>query len=252
MDFIAEAAWCVGGALLIVAALGVWMRLTEIRARRTVRRTPPTPIGSWRPGRGPVAGQGFTDYGPAGPQTAPLTGFDCTWYRFTLQRVTSRAGADGESSTELLVELESPAWPAFADETGRAGLDPSMLDIEGQSDRRVTETRKVRYHTGRPVPLPSLVPAAAVRDLDSEQWLMLTEVRVRQGKVAYALGRVRGPAVALAPNKRGYSVCTTDNRDQVIANRDEAAEVNRFGAKVLLILGLLLIAAGKAVSYLAS
>jgi hypothetical protein len=251
MNFVTEASLWVGGALLVVAALGVWMRLTEIRARRTVRRTRPMPIASWRPGRGPVAGQGFTDYGPAGPQTGPLTGADCAWYRFTLQRVTSRAGVDGESRTELLMELESPAWPAFADETGRAALDPSMLDIEGQSDPRITDTRTVTYRTSKPVPLPSsLVLASVVRDLDSEQWLTLTEVRVRQGRVAYALGRVYGPAVALAPNRRGYSVCTTDNRDQVIANRDEAAEVNRFGAKVLLILGLLIIAAGKAVSYL--
>jgi len=134
MDFIAEACRWVGGALLIVAAFGLWMRLTEIRAGRTVRRTRPTPIASWRPGRGPVAGQGFTDYGPAGPQTGPLTELDCVWYRFTLERVTSRAGPDGESSTDRLIELESPAWPAFADETGRAALDPSMLDIEGQSD----------------------------------------------------------------------------------------------------------------------
>lgn len=252
MDFIAEVAGWVGGALLIVAALGVWMRLTEIRARRTVRKTRPTPIASWRPGRGPVAGQGFTDYGPAGPQIGPLTGLECAWYRFTLERVTSRAGEGGESRTDLLTELESPAWPAFADETGQVPLDPSMLDIESQSDPRVTQTRTVRYHIDKPVPLPSLVPASTMRDLASEQWLILTEVRVRQGRVAYVLGRVRGPAVALAPNRCGYSVCTTDNRDQVIANRDEAAEDNRFVAKFLLILGLLIIATGKAVSFLGS
>jgi hypothetical protein len=252
MDFIATASVWVGGALLIVAALGVWMRLTEIRARRTVRRTRPTPVATWQPGRGPVAGQGFIDYGPAGPQSGPLTGFDCAWYRFTLERVTSRPGEDGESGTELLIELESPAWPAFADETGRAALDPSMLEIEAQSDPRLTQTRTVTYQASKPVPLPSLVPASAIRDLDSEHWLTLTEVRLRQGRVAYALGRVRGPEVALAPNRHGYSVCTTDSRDQVIANRAEAAEVNRFGAKFVLILGLLILAAGRAVSYLAS
>jgi hypothetical protein len=43
--------------------------------------------------------------------------------------------------------------------------------------------------------------------------------------------------VALAPNRHGYSVCTTDNRDRVNANRAESAEVNRFGAKFVLILG---------------
>jgi hypothetical protein len=252
MDLIADASWLVGGALLVVAALAVWMRLTEIRARRTARRTLPTPIASWRPGRGPVAGQGFTDYGPAGPQTGPVTGFDCAWYRFTLERVTGRADMDGGSHTELLIELESPAWPEFADETGRAALDPSMLDIGSQSDPRLTQTSTITYHTGKPVPLPSLVPASAVRELDSEQWLTLTEVRVRQGRVAYALGRVRGPGVALAPSRRGFSVCTTDNRDQVVANRDEAAEDSRHLAKVMLILGLLVIAAGKAVSYLGS
>jgi len=162
MDFIAEASLWVGGALLIAAALGVWMRLTEIRAHRTIRKTLPTPIASWRPGRGPVAGQGF------------------------------------------------------ADETGRVALDPSMLDIEGQSDSRITDTRTVRYHIGRPVPLPSLVPAAAVRDLDSEQWLTTDRGPAAAGPGRLrALGRVRGPAPALAPNERGYSVCTTDNRDQV-------------------------------------
>src|SRR5207253_6161162 len=126
MDFIARACRWIGGALLIVAALGVWMRLTEIRARRTVRRAAPTPVGSWRAGRGPVAGEGFTGYGPAGPQTGPLTRLDCAWYRFTLDRVTSDPGEDGDVSTVRLIELQSPAGPAFADETGRAVLDPAV------------------------------------------------------------------------------------------------------------------------------
>jgi hypothetical protein len=240
----ASLGFAVGACLLVFVGIVQLLRLSDLRARRAVRRTTPTPVGSWRPGTARVAGEGITEYGPAGPQTAPVTGGECAWYRVTLERFPTRHAHD--IGGDLVLDVASPAWPAFRDRTGQAALDPRMLDIDFQPHPRAGVVTTIDYRPAEPVPLPPLVPPDVIRGLRRDESLRLTEVRLPHAREVYALGRVHGPAATLV---RGISVFTSDSREQVLARLQESIVVSRWMVRGFGAAGLVCTAGSTALLY---
>jgi hypothetical protein len=217
---VATVAFCVGGLMAGGAGIFFLLMLGDIRALWTLRRVPVAPVTA----RGRVALEATLDYGAAGRQVAPATGEDCTWYRVTLIREPSRDVATGDGPDhDVLLEITSPAWPALADSSGRAPVDPRLLDHPRalfdpiQTEPRAVLTSDLEYRTSKPVPMPRIVPPDVVSGLRESELLRLTEVRAPRGVKVFALGRLSGSG--LRPSRAGLTLLTTDSRDEVIAAR---------------------------------
>ncbi|MEU4689250.1 hypothetical protein [Actinoplanes sp. NPDC023714] len=243
MMVVATVGFCVGGLLVGGAAIFLLLLLGDIRALWTLNRTPVAAVT----GRGRVALEGTTEYGPAGPQIAPMTGEDCTWYRVTLIREPSRDIATGDGPDhDVLLEITSPNWPELADHAGRAPIDPRLLDHPRalfdpiQTEPRAAVTTTLEYRTATPVRMPRIVPPDLVDGLRTSERLHLTEVRVPRGAKVFAVGRL-SPS-GLLPNRTGLTLLTTQTRGEVIAARRESIGVGGTLAVWFGLIGLLLAA----------
>ncbi len=216
---VATVAFCVGGLLLGGAGIFFLLNLGDHRALRTLRRVEPSPIGSRGSGR--VALEAQTEYGPAGRQTGPVTGADCTWFHVRLIREPTRqfSGSDGPDE-DVLLDFSSPQGFALADRQGRAAVDPAILGHPYSQEPRVTVTTTVVHKRSSPDALPPVVPREIVDGLRKSERLTLTEVRVPRGLPVFALGRLAGNG--LTRSRAGLTVFTTDSRDQTMAARRES------------------------------
>ena len=210
-----------GICLLVCTGIIQLMRLSDLRALRVLRRTVPTPVGSWVGGAGRVAAEGITDDGPAGPQTGPVSGERCAWYRVTLVREPSRGWSD-DTDEPALIDVASPGPPMLADATGRVALDPRLFEKPSQDEPWVTRTTTLVHRRAQPVELPAIVPAELIQDLRRGESLRLEEVRLPYAQEVYALALPVGAPVMLMPNPQGVTVFTTETREQVIARRRES------------------------------
>jgi hypothetical protein len=180
-----------------------------------------------------------------------VTGEDCAWYRVTLWREPGRHGDDGPGH-DVLLETESPAWPALAGGHARVPVDPRLLTsartpFEPAPDGRlVSIVTEHEYRRAAPGAPPPIVPAEAISGLRGHERLRLTEVRVPRGVPVFALGRVTG--AGLRPSRAGLTLFTPDSRDEVIADRRESIRVGRAVAGMFALIGLAL--AGAAVIWL--
>lgn len=239
---VATVAFCFG--VLLVAGAGIFLLLIlgDLRALWTLHRLRPSPVGT----RGRVALEGTTEYGIAGRQIAPATGEDCTWYRLVLLREPSRALATGDYGPDhdVILEIESPAWPAIADHTARIPVDPRLVSpsralydpiMSGPYAYTVTS---LEHRHANPVPLPPIVPDDIVGDLHKSERLRLTEIRLPRGVPVFALGRTTSRG--LLPSRAGLTVFTTDSRSKTIAVRRDDIRTGRMGAVWLTIIGLAL------------
>lgn len=234
MVTVATIGFCFGALFVGGAAIFLLLQISSLREARTLRRVPPTPIGSW--GRGRVAAQARTDYGPAGPQIGPVSGEDCVWYHVRLTREPSRRSSD--DSHDLLLDVSAPSWPAIADATGRIAVNPRKLGGGLRGDPMAVETVTVQYRRSIPVPLPAVVPPDIVDGLKKNETLELTEVRLSRGVAVFALGRAGGDGFT-------PSWFTTRTHAEALAARLEDIGVGR---RMILWFGLvgLLIAGGSA------
>jgi hypothetical protein len=239
---VATVALCFG--ILLVAGAGIFLLLIlgDLRALWTLHRLRPSPVGT----RGRVALEGVTEYGAAGRQIAPATGEDCTWYRVVLLREPSRALSTGDYGPDhdVILETESPGWPALADHAGRIPVDPRLVSparalydpiMSGPFAYVVTD---LEHSRAKPVPLPPIVPTDVIDGLRKSERLRLTEIRVPRGRPVFALGRTTSRG--LLPSRAGLTVFTTDSRDKTIATRREDVRVGRSAALWLTVIGLVL------------
>ncbi|GLW27871.1 hypothetical protein Areg01_08110 [Actinoplanes regularis] len=199
---------CLSALLVGGAAIFVLLHLGNHRELRTLRRVRPVPIASW--GRGRVAVEARTEFGPAGRQTGPVSGADCAWYHVRLLREPSRRSSD--DSHDVLLDITAPGRPAITDSSGRVPVDPGRLEHPLHSDPAATESTRIVYRRSDPVPLPAVVPPDIVEGLRRSETLELTEVRLPRGVEVFALGRAT--ADGLVP-----SYFTTRTRAEAIAAR---------------------------------
>jgi len=227
---------CIGGLLIAGALVFLMVRFAGQWALLTLRRHPPTPIGSWR-GGARVAVEAYTEYGPAGRQIAPATGEDCAWYHVRLIREPTRRllVGDGEAEYDELLDLASPAWPAIADPTGRIEVDPRMLDLTPREEPVATESVRLVHRAAESVALPPIVPGEVIDDLRGGERLVLTEVRLPHGRRIFALGRPsRG---ALVPSHGSLSIFTSDDYEKILAERSAGVRVFLRAALAMLAVG---------------
>ncbi|MEU8661205.1 hypothetical protein [Actinoplanes philippinensis] len=241
MMTVATVALCLG--LLLVAGAGIFVLLIlgGLRELWTLRRLRPATIGA----RGRVALEGTTEYGAAGRQTAPASGEDCTWYRAILIREPSRALSHGEGPDhDVILESESPVWPALADRLTRVPIDPRLVSPRRglydplMSDPPVYVVTEYEHSHADPADLPAIVPADVIAGLRRSERLRLTEVRVPHGRPVFAVGRTtrRG----LLPSRAGLTVFTTDTRAAAIARRRDDIRVGGAAVVWLTAIGLVL------------
>jgi hypothetical protein len=238
---VATVTLCLGILLVAGAGIFVLLILGDLRALWILLRLRPSPIGT----RGRVALEGTTEYGAAGRQIAPVTGEDCTWYRVLLLREPSRAFSTGDGPDhDVILEAESPSWPALTDHSRRIPVDPRLVSpsralydpiMSGTPAYTVTE---LEHSRAKPVPLPAIVPTDVIDGLRKSERLHLTEIRVPRGRPVFAMGRVttRG----LLPNRTGLTVFTTDSRATTITTRREDVRIGGTAVVWLTVIGLLL------------
>ncbi|WP_433789517.1 hypothetical protein [Actinoplanes sp. CA-252034] len=238
---VATVALCLGILLVAGAGIFVLLILGDLRALWTLRRLRPSPIGS----RGRVAVEGTTEYGTAGRQIAPATGEDCTWYRLILLREPSRAFSHGDGPDhDVILESESPAWPALADRLTRIPVDPRLVSPRRalydpiMTDPPAYVVTELEHSHAEPVPLPPIVPTDVIDGLRGSERLRLTEIRLPHGTEVFAVGRTtrRG----LLPSRAGLTVFTTDDRATTIATRRSDIRVGGSAAVWLTLIGLVL------------
>ncbi len=86
-------------------------------------------------------------------------------------------------------------------------------------------------------------------DLGRNESLQLTEVRLPYLAKVYVQGRATGSPVTLVPRRRGLSVCTTDNRDRVLAARRTDVADARWISRWFGLTGLVLTAGSAGLLY---
>ena len=234
-----------GLCLLICAGIIQLLRLSDLRALRAIRRTVPTPVGSWAGGAGRVAMEGITDDGPAGPQTGPVSGERCSWYRVTLVREPNRGWSD-DTAEPALLDFASPGPPMVSDGSGRVALDPRLFETPTQDEPVVTVTTTLVHRRREPVELPAFVGGELIRDLRRGETLRLREVRLPFAREVYALALPAGAPVMLGPNPQGVTVFTTESREQVLARRRESIATAGWITRIFCLTGLIVAAASYA------
>jgi hypothetical protein len=188
MAFVASLILCVGLNLVLVTVIFAAISAGNVRLRRVLRRTAPTPIGSWPARTGLVSTEAVVEYGPAGPQVAPISGEECAWYSVTLTRAnrTDRGSRSSDFGT-------TPAPPILTDGTGWVTIDTRLLvDRWGEARNYravpVCEVTTDRYQRG--AQRPEWVSQGMADSLGYTESFAITEVRLPHGRPAFAMGRV--------------------------------------------------------------
>jgi hypothetical protein len=202
----------IGVGMVVVSVIFALFSIGDLRAVRVLRRSTPTPIGSWRTGR--VSAEGVTEFGPAGRQTAPLSGAECTW--FHVLATCSPSGDDGDLTWHA-EGGRTPDRPALADATGRVPVDPRVLagdGAEARSDRGPTATESTtrEYVHRRDAVPPSWIPPAMAGKLRKGDRVTVREIRLPRGRAVYALGRFENGVLI----RRGRTIFTPGGHAELI------------------------------------
>jgi hypothetical protein len=161
--------------------------------------------------------------------------------------------SDDRTGEDTLGAFFSPSSPTLTDPSGRVAIDPGVL-VKALYGGDTPATERAGAFVGPRVglPVPAYVPAKLAGKLRSYEDLHLREVRLPAGRVVYAVGSARGarsgPAV-LAPGRRGPTVFTTDQRDQILAKRAKDAAAAHWGIRAFGVLGLVMTAGSAAMLY---
>ncbi|SNY69464.1 hypothetical protein [Paractinoplanes atraurantiacus] len=207
MATVAALVMFVGVGMVAVSGLFALFSVGDLRLRRLLRQTPRTPIGSWRPGR--VAAEGVIECGPAGRQTALLSGSECAWYD-----VTATCYRAGDSDGDLTWRTDvgrTPAGPALADATARVPVDPGVF-----AGTATTETTTMEYvHKRHSVP-PAWIPATMASRLKRGDSVTVRETRLPLGGPVFALGHLENGALV----RRGRTVFAAGRYSDAVEAND--------------------------------
>jgi hypothetical protein len=189
MAVVASSILCIGLCLVLVTVIFAAISAGNLRLARRLRRTPPTPIGSWRGRSRRVTIEAVVEDGAAGPQIGPLSGEACAWYEMTLTLVR-RSSEAGNHYSEAGT---TPAPPVLTDGTGRVVIDKRLLTDRWGSPRTyqapsVCEEISESFHRGNP--RPSWVTEGMAKSLRFDESFLMTEVRLPRGREVFAMGRV--------------------------------------------------------------
>jgi len=241
-----------GGLFLLVAsAVMAGIKVSARRAHRQLDGTAPTPLAAWRPGTPRAAASGVIDYGPSGPQIAPLSGADCVWWQIEVIREPDRKSEE-RAGQEKLGVFSTSAWPAITDQTGLVLVDPQvLLRAQGQGDSVPTE-RKLMFAQSD---VPAYVPPDLVGPLRSYEKIGLDEIRLPAGREVFVSGSVQagraGPPV-LAPARRGVTIFTTDRREQVLTRRADLISAGHLMTRAFALAGVAIVVLALGLLYLSS
>ncbi len=239
---VATVAFCIGGCLLGGAGIFLLLNVGDYQSLRTLRRLRVRSVA--QAGGGRVAVEGHIEYGPAGPQTAPVTAEQCAWFHVRLIREPSRHYTSSDDPDhDVLLDFSSPGGFTLADHSGRVPVDPALLDVLNTTGPSVAVHTKIMHKRSKPETLPPVVPREIVDDLRKSERLTLTETRVPRGAQVFALGRLSNGE--LKRSFAGLTVFSSNSRDKVIASRKDDIGL---GARMVVGFGLagLILAAGSA------
>jgi hypothetical protein len=225
----------VGVCMVGVTGIFALLSVGNLRMARRLRRTPPTPIGSWRDG--PVAAEAMTEFGAAGRQIAPLSGAECAWFH-----TTATCYRSGDSDGDLTWRADvgrTPAHPALADGTARVPVDPRVLSGHGPAATESTSKEYVHKRDGVP---PAWVPAEMARRIRHGDRVVVSEVRLPRGRPVYALARFDNGVLT----RRGRTVFTPGRWADVITATESDLRLMTVTMPIFVVVGLIVAGAGLA------
>ncbi|WP_433292076.1 hypothetical protein ACQP2F_27050 [Actinoplanes sp. CA-030573] len=194
-----------GACLVGVTGIFALISVGNLRRARLLRRTPPAPIASWRPGR--VAVEGRTQAGPSGLQVGPLSAAECAWFR-----VDATCERSGDSDRDLTWHAEgprTPGHPTLVDATGRTvPIEPGVF----AGATPATETTTLEYTHKRASSPPPWIPEAMSGRLKRGDRVTVRETRLPPGLPVFALAHLENGVLT----RRGRTVFTTGGWADVI------------------------------------
>ncbi|SFQ24744.1 E3 Ubiquitin ligase [Amycolatopsis arida] len=187
--------------------------------------------------------------GPDGPLVAELSGAECVWYRYRVDRKYEKIEyRDGRrirrTATEKVAEYTSWQGYAVIDDQGRTiGVDPGGNEpdrpeqtvdrFEPASGRRSVELFGIR--------LPGVSGGDSTIGYHYKEWL------IRSGRRLYVLGEVHdriGPLVIGKPERGGHFIISTRDEQALRAERVLHHRIVAVGVVVATLGGLALTVAG--------
>lgn len=118
-------------ACVLVALIGLWYGLRQLRRYHLIADTPTARIRSAHQGYVELIGQALP--GPEGPVHSPLTGAECLWYRYRVEREKG-SGKNRRWVTEK--SGTSAQWFQLDDGSGVCQVDPEGAHVRVESRRR--------------------------------------------------------------------------------------------------------------------
>ncbi|MFC6671783.1 GIDE domain-containing protein [Marinobacterium aestuariivivens] len=114
-----------------IVAAGTWYGFRQLRRYRLIADTPTARVRSAHQGYVELVGQALP--GPEGPVRSPLTGNECLWYHYRVEREKG-SGKNRRWVTEK--EGTSSQWFQLDDGSGICQIDPEGARIRAESRRR--------------------------------------------------------------------------------------------------------------------
>ncbi|XVV09873.1 hypothetical protein ACQP2X_34185 [Actinoplanes sp. CA-131856] len=217
----------IGVGMVVVSGLFALFSVGDLRLRRLLNRTPPTPIGSWRPGR--VAAEGTVECGPAGRQTALLSGSECAWFD-----VTATCYRSGDSDGNLTWRTEvgrTPASPTLADATARVPIDPAVF-----ATSPTAETTTLEYvHKRHSVP-PAWIPATMAEKLKRGDSVTGRETRLPLGGPVFASAHWKNGTLT----RRGRTLFSPGRYSDAIKANDDDLSLMTVTIPLFFVAGLII------------
>ncbi len=164
--------WIWTGVLIVFSVLGFYFAFRYLRRARIIEDTPTSKIRS--------AHQGYVELHGAGelmdglPIRAPLTGTECTWYGFKVERRSDKNWRTVESGSSDNLFL-------LRDDTGQCVVDPEGAEV-------TTSIKEVWYGRSRRPPKGPGITATSPFKLVTSGSYRYTEKRLHPGDALYALG----------------------------------------------------------------
>ena len=164
--------WIWTGLCTLAASLGFYFAFRYLHRARIIEDTPTSKVRSATQGYVELSGTGeFLD---GMPIRAPLTGTECTWYHFKVEKRADKNWRTVENGTSGKLFL-------LRDDTGECVVDPEGAEV-------TTSIKEVWYGAStRPPKGPGITATSPFRLLGSGSY-RYTEQRMHPGNALYALG----------------------------------------------------------------
>ncbi|NVK39823.1 MAG: hypothetical protein HWE39_01150 [Oceanospirillaceae bacterium] len=166
-------------ACAVVALVGLWYGLRQLRRYHLIADTPTARIRSAHQGYVELIGQALPS--PEGPVYSPLTGTECVWYRYKVEREKG-SGKNRKWVTEK--SGVSTQWFQLDDGSGVCQVDPAGAHCKVESRRR--------WYGNSPIPGTRSGRSGSLLNISigGARYRYLEELILEYERV-YALGRFR-------------------------------------------------------------